>query len=614
MKGRGFAGLARYLETGRTGNDPDRVDWIEARNLPTTDPETASLLMRATAARSDRTEKPVYHIALSFDPKDAVDRATMVRVVDRLLSDLGLQQHQVLIVAHGDTNHPHLHLMINRVHPETFRAWDPKHDFARVERSLREQERQLALRAVPGHHYRLDGQARPDRSEALTTGQLRRWERTGEVPMDELMRRAARQHLVFATSLSDLETRLDRAGLRIEPRGSGLVVTDGLESVKVSSVTPGVSRPALEEAFGESYGEDRSQSERQPAEGAARAIEGDRAAVALGRNAGTAVEPPGETPEKRRDDLARPGRDSRSHHLEVSAKSDGGTGAERAPGHRSDQARDRAAARAGRDGEESGLQRRATPTADRQGRTNADGRDLVGADGRDARRDGGGVGDPRLDAVRRSIGELERRMELEKARDRAGDDLDRARTRLAPIEAQPAEARAASRRFNAALAEVYRDPAAVRREFHARARRDGVAAISAEMARNPERFGELRGTRIGPIRSDERNAALRNAAKLEHLGGQHFHKVAEAWRRRDHYREARAGVTGAEHRVASLDGELRRDLGRVQVEQRLRRAVRALRPEQRQALQRSLPLPQRQMVTAALAAAQAFGREQGHER
>ena len=170
IRGRGFGGLARYLELGRNGNDPDRVDWIEARNLPTNDPQTASLLMRATAAQSDRVQKPVYHIALSFDPDDAVDRATMLRVADRLLRDLGLQEHQALIVAHGDTRHAHLHIMVNRVHPQTYRAWDPKHDFAQIERSLREQERDLALRAVPGHHYRLDGHEQPDRSQALTSG------------------------------------------------------------------------------------------------------------------------------------------------------------------------------------------------------------------------------------------------------------------------------------------------------------------------------------------------------------------------------------------------------------------------------------------------------------
>lgn len=220
MKGRGFA---RYLELGRDGNASDRVEWIEARNLPTDDPHTASLLMLATAAQSVRVQKPVYHVALSFDPDDGVDPSTMVHVADRLLNDLGLQEHQALIVAHGDTRHAHVHLMINRVHPKSFRAWRPTRDYARIERSLREQERELALRAVPGHHFQLAGQERPDRSNTLADGKLHRWERTGELPFDELVRRAVRQDVASARSWEELEARLAEKGLRI---AAGFVILD----------------------------------------------------------------------------------------------------------------------------------------------------------------------------------------------------------------------------------------------------------------------------------------------------------------------------------------------------------------------------------------------------
>jgi hypothetical protein len=41
--------------------------------------------MRATAAQSDRVVKPVYHLALSFDPSDPVDRPIMERVAGRVL-------------------------------------------------------------------------------------------------------------------------------------------------------------------------------------------------------------------------------------------------------------------------------------------------------------------------------------------------------------------------------------------------------------------------------------------------------------------------------------------------------------------------------------------------
>jgi hypothetical protein len=574
IRGRGFAGLARYLELGRNGNLPGRVAWIEARNLPTHDPQTASLLMRATAAQSDRIQKPVYHIALSFDPDDAVDRATMLRVADRLLRDLGIQEHQALIVAHGDTRHAHLHIMVNRVHPQTYRAWDPRHDFAQIERSLREQERELALRAVPGHHYRLDGHVQPDRSQALTTGQLRRWERTGEVPFDELVRQVVQRDVAGARSWADLEARLRKHGLRIEPRGRGFVVTDGKESVKASSVAPGASRKNLVERFG-MYEERQHAEDREPAERSAGAAEaGERDVGALGRDGGHAARAAREA--ERNGDDDRP--------------------------------------RGERDGTQPGVHGREAAAARGTDGVDPDRRDRASTDRGDAGRTGRSALDPRLDAVRRTINELERRIELETARDRVANELDRARSRVEPLTSQRAEALDASRRFRAALADVYRDPAAARREFHARAARDGVATAAAEIGRRPETLGELRGTQVGPIRSAGRREALEASAKLEHHGGEHVRRTTEAWAGRGEYRDARASVGHLDRRIKVLDSELARGPGSAQLEHRLTRELRALQPAQRQSLQRALPVPHQRLLTAAMWAGHSFAREQGHER
>ena len=292
MRGRAFGGLARYLEAGRDGNAPERVEWLEARNLPTADPETAGLLMRATAAQSDRVQRPVYHLALAFDPEDRVDRATMVGVADRLLSDLGIQDHQVLIVAHGDTAHRHLHLMINRVHPETFRAWDPRSDYPQIERSLRVQERELGLREVAGHHARLEGQREPDRAQSLSAGEIRKWERTGRAPLAERVREAVGQDFREATSWADLEARLAQRGLRLEGRGRGFVVTDGVEAVKASRLATGTSRRALEERFGP-----MDTARREGRDPAAEVTRGADESPTRGRGAATGGRPPPETEE-----------------------------------------------------------------------------------------------------------------------------------------------------------------------------------------------------------------------------------------------------------------------------------------------------------------------------
>ena len=247
--GKGFGGLARYLEKGSKGEEADRVEWRDARNLPTSDPQLAARMMRATANLNHNVEKPVYHLSISFDPGDNPSPEVMRQVADQTVKDLGLGDHQALVIAHTDTAHKHVHIMVNRVHPETGKAWDNGQDFARLEKSLRIQERALGLREVPGHHHRLEGQQEPDRT-APTTGQLRQAERSGEKSFDERVRAVAGAAFKEAKDWGDLAQRLDRHGLRLEKRGRGMVVTDGKNIAKGSSIDRNASLANLEKRLG----------------------------------------------------------------------------------------------------------------------------------------------------------------------------------------------------------------------------------------------------------------------------------------------------------------------------------------------------------------------------
>ena len=92
--GTGFGGLARYLATGQRGDRPERVEWAEARNLPTTDPDTYPAMMCATARMSRRVKDPVFHFSVSWPVDEQLEPDAMAGVADRTLSDLGLSEHQ----------------------------------------------------------------------------------------------------------------------------------------------------------------------------------------------------------------------------------------------------------------------------------------------------------------------------------------------------------------------------------------------------------------------------------------------------------------------------------------------------------------------------------------
>ena len=124
--GRSFTRLAAY----RLQKD-ERIDWADTRNLPTLDPGRAPRLMAATAKAAPdlkrlaggsmggrKLEKPVLHYTLYWPHDQRPGRAEMEQAAAESLTALGLERHEALIVA----NPAHLHVIANRVHPETGRA------------------------------------------------------------------------------------------------------------------------------------------------------------------------------------------------------------------------------------------------------------------------------------------------------------------------------------------------------------------------------------------------------------------------------------------------------------------------------------------------------------
>jgi hypothetical protein len=238
--GAGFGGLTRYLLHGEKDNpNPDRVLWTSTRELTLEDPQQAAILMRATAAQG-RTDKPVQHLSISLPPDEHLSREQWEQVIDTTLRDLGLEGHQALIVAHRDTAHEHIHLLVNRVHPETHLAWNRWQDRPRLMASLRGQELALGLRPTPHIED-------PNR---LPPSVVRQFERTGEPPLLDFVRAVARPVFQEARSWSELHERLAEQGLYLERKGQGLVVTDDNRHVKASSVDRTASLRALEGRLG----------------------------------------------------------------------------------------------------------------------------------------------------------------------------------------------------------------------------------------------------------------------------------------------------------------------------------------------------------------------------
>ncbi|MDA5555802.1 relaxase/mobilization nuclease domain-containing protein [Shimia sp. MMG029] len=262
-KGRGFKGLLKYLHEGRRGEEsPHRVIWSEARNLPTTDPMVVAGVMRATAELSRGVKKPVYHLPISWPPEEQPPKEVQMQVAETLLADLGLSEHEQLIVAHDDGDCPHIHIVVNRVHPESGRAWNPWRDVYRIMESLERQEKELGFRIVdrPDLEELRKGEKDPDRKRKASREEKLRADREGDKPLakwsETEMRRIRSDitsHFKDATSWVDLEARLKAHGLHLKRAGQGFRITDGEHFMILSKVGKHARQDRLENRFQETW-------------------------------------------------------------------------------------------------------------------------------------------------------------------------------------------------------------------------------------------------------------------------------------------------------------------------------------------------------------------------
>jgi hypothetical protein len=152
------------------------------------------------------------------------------------------------MVSHRDRAHAHLHVMVNRIHPETGVAWERWQDRPIIERALREQERAFGLREVPGRLHQIDGREAPD-DRARAADAPRQSERDDNGVFRDRVR-ALLPEARATHSWEELEAQLAGHGLRVEGKGQGLVVTDGVHEVKASRVARDFSLRRLEDRFG----------------------------------------------------------------------------------------------------------------------------------------------------------------------------------------------------------------------------------------------------------------------------------------------------------------------------------------------------------------------------
>ena len=245
---KGFRQLARYIQ----GRDPKpRATWFLAANLPgvskAEDLELACKLVDAVQAQNTRAgSKRTYHLVISLHPDDRrLERRELQQVVDKLVDTLGFSEHQYIAVRHNDTDHEHIHVAINKIHPETFRIHSPAWDHQKLFTGARALERELGL--IPLRPRMRAREKIPERAIECEAHQgirsFARWARENLRPAIQATR---------PQRWDDVHEACGRLGIVVQPHGNGLVFEDVVRGVRVKASAVGreLSKARLCERLG----------------------------------------------------------------------------------------------------------------------------------------------------------------------------------------------------------------------------------------------------------------------------------------------------------------------------------------------------------------------------
>lgn len=235
-----FGNLAKYISNSQ--EKQERVGEIRLTNFQNETLEWAVAEALAVQQCNQRAEgDKTYHLLISFAPGEQPSAEVLRDIEDRMCAAIGFGEHQRISAVHHDTDNLHIHVAINKIHPERHTIHEPYRDYKVRSEMCAVLERE--------HGLQLTNQKAKKRSSENGADDME--QHAGIESLLGWIKRECADQLTQAQSWTDLHEVMRRNGLELQERGNGLVITDGRGiGVKASSVSRNLSRPSLEKRLG----------------------------------------------------------------------------------------------------------------------------------------------------------------------------------------------------------------------------------------------------------------------------------------------------------------------------------------------------------------------------
>ena len=156
-KGTSFGGCVRYVLK------EEKSKLLEAAGVDGT-PEQMAEQFELQALLNDKVKNIVGHTSLNFSPEDSErlksDDALMLQIAHDYMKLMGIENTQYIIARHIDREHPHCHIVFNRVDNDGKTISD-KNDFRRNEKACKMLTAKYRLHFANGKDHIKEERLRP---------------------------------------------------------------------------------------------------------------------------------------------------------------------------------------------------------------------------------------------------------------------------------------------------------------------------------------------------------------------------------------------------------------------------------------------------------------------
>ena len=264
-KGQHIYDLYHYIHASFDRKSDQKVIQSGVLNMSSTDSAAIITEMETLACKAIRTRMPIEHWILSLPADEHFDPRTTKDIVGMFIDGLGYNGCQTIYTVHGNTDHEHLHVVLNHIDPKTLQCRKSDWQVLKAHKAIAricdtfgfsKTDHQTYTKDDNGEYVRAVHTASDREQVRLSNNAVESEVRSGQKSLLRIAIVEALPILRSANTWEELHSRLAEIGFEYHPKGGCAVLVGHVEGgeeypMKASSVHRSCSLKNLQKRLGQ---------------------------------------------------------------------------------------------------------------------------------------------------------------------------------------------------------------------------------------------------------------------------------------------------------------------------------------------------------------------------